>query len=99
MGRRGEFGVTRCLVRASLDRFGPARLEAAKTKWTQVDPTWPDQAADHEQKPMSAPVPLPIDAVRDAIVATLDAGSRAVLVAPPGAGKTTRVPLMLLDRP
>ncbi|MBE7219875.1 MAG: ATP-dependent helicase HrpB, partial [Caulobacteraceae bacterium] len=42
---------------------------------------------------------LPIEAVRDAIVTALDAGPRAVLVAPPGAGKTTRVPLMLLDRP
>ena len=48
---------------------------------------------------MTAPSNLPIEAVRDALVATLDAGTRAVLVAPPGAGKTTRVPLMLYDRP
>ncbi len=39
---------------------------------------------------------LPIDAVRDRIIATLDAHASAVLVAPPGAGKTTRVPLALL---
>ncbi len=29
--------------------------------------------------------------------AALEAGTQAVLVAPPGAGKTTRVPLALLD--
>lgn len=41
--------------------------------------------------------PLPIDAVLPDILAALDARSCAVLVAPPGAGKTTRVPLALLD--
>ncbi|MEN3350040.1 MAG: ATP-dependent helicase HrpB, partial [Bradyrhizobium sp.] len=30
---------------------------------------------------------------------TLDRNNAAVLVAPPGAGKTTRVPLALLDAP
>jgi ATP-dependent helicase HrpB len=34
-----------------------------------------------------------------AIVAALDAGPRLVVTAPPGAGKTTRIPLALLDRP
>ena len=43
--------------------------------------------------------PLPIDAVLPELLAALAAGSRAVLVAPPGAGKTTRVPLALLDAP
>ncbi len=43
--------------------------------------------------------PLPIDAVLDDIAGTLAAGNAAVLVAPPGAGKTTRVPLALLDAP
>lgn len=42
---------------------------------------------------------LPIDAVLGDLLATLDAASCAVLVAPPGAGKTTRVPLALLDAP
>lgn len=42
-------------------------------------------------------VPLPIDAVVPKLRSALDAGPRAVLVAPPGAGKTTRVPLALLD--
>jgi ATP-dependent helicase HrpB len=42
--------------------------------------------------------PLPIDAVLDELARTL-ADHAAVLVAPPGAGKTTRVPLALLDAP
>ncbi|MEO8758638.1 MAG: ATP-dependent helicase HrpB [Devosia sp.] len=40
---------------------------------------------------------LPIDAVLPDLRAALERGTRAVLVAPPGAGKTTRVPLALLD--
>lgn len=43
--------------------------------------------------------PLPIDAVVPEIRAAFAAGTRAVLVAPPGAGKTTRVPLALLGEP
>jgi ATP-dependent helicase HrpB len=43
--------------------------------------------------------PLPIDAVLDELARTLDRRNSAVLVAPPGAGKTTRVPLALLDEP
>ena len=43
--------------------------------------------------------PLPIDAVLHDIEAALAAHGLAVLVAPPGAGKTTRVPLALLDSP
>ncbi|TSJ64565.1 ATP-dependent helicase HrpB [Starkeya sp. 3C] len=43
--------------------------------------------------------PLPIDDALPALTAALRAGTRAVLVAPPGAGKTTRVPLALLDAP
>ncbi|HEY3353931.1 MAG TPA: ATP-dependent helicase HrpB, partial [Polyangia bacterium] len=41
--------------------------------------------------------PLPVDDVMPALVAALRAGSAAVLVAPTGAGKTTRVPPALLD--
>jgi ATP-dependent helicase HrpB len=41
--------------------------------------------------------PLPIDAVLGDLTCTLARHSTAVLVAPPGAGKTTRVPLALLD--
>jgi len=43
--------------------------------------------------------PLPIDVVLDDLARTLDGNNAAVLVAPPGAGKTTRVPLALLDAP
>ena len=43
--------------------------------------------------------PLPIDAVLPEVSAALETGTAAVLVAPPGAGKTTRVPLALLDAP
>ena len=41
---------------------------------------------------------LPIDDVLPALCQALRAHGRAVLVAPPGAGKTTRVPLALLDQ-
>src|SRR4051812_43096373 len=40
---------------------------------------------------------LPIDPVLPEIIETLRRCSSAVLVAPPGAGKTTRVPLALLE--
>jgi ATP-dependent helicase HrpB len=43
--------------------------------------------------------PLPIDAVLDDLSRALAENNAAVLVAPPGAGKTTRVPLALLDQP
>ncbi|HYO14312.1 MAG TPA: ATP-dependent helicase HrpB [Thermoanaerobaculia bacterium] len=38
------------------------------------------------------PAPLPIDGVLPALIAALREGSAAVLIAPTGAGKTTRVP-------
>jgi ATP-dependent helicase HrpB len=47
--------------------------------------------------PRSFDTPLPIDAVLDDLARTLERNNAAVLVAPPGAGKTTRVPLALLD--
>ncbi|MFL5228515.1 MAG: ATP-dependent helicase HrpB [Microvirga sp.] len=43
--------------------------------------------------------PLPIDEALPDLAAALAARANAVLVAPPGAGKTTRVPLALLDEP
>jgi ATP-dependent helicase HrpB len=49
--------------------------------------------------PRSFDTPLPIDAVLDELARTLAGHNAAVLVAPPGAGKTTRVPLALLDEP
>ncbi|WP_198377419.1 ATP-dependent helicase HrpB [Neoroseomonas rubea] len=42
---------------------------------------------------------LPVEEALPALVAALRAGSNAVLVAPPGAGKTTLVPLVLKDEP
>ncbi len=47
--------------------------------------------------PLSNAPALPIDAVLPAVHAALSERGRAVLVAAPGAGKTTRVPLALLD--
>ncbi len=41
--------------------------------------------------------PLPIDAALPELTAALRASNTAVLVAPPGAGKTTRVPLVLAE--
>ena len=49
--------------------------------------------------PRSFDTPLPIDAVLDELARVLTDHNAAVLVAPPGAGKTTRVPLALLDAP
>src|SRR4029453_16817715 len=43
--------------------------------------------------------PLPTDAARPELTAALRAGDAAVVVAPPGAGKTTRVPLVLAAEP
>ena len=42
---------------------------------------------------------LPVDDVLPDLCSHLRAGVNAVLVAPPGAGKTTRVPLALMDEP
>lgn len=42
---------------------------------------------------------LPVDAILPDLLAALEGRNSAVLVAPPGAGKTTRVPLALLDAP
>jgi ATP-dependent helicase HrpB len=43
--------------------------------------------------------PLPIDQALPALTAALRVSNSAVLVAPPGAGKTTRVPLVLAREP
>ncbi|CCD94567.1 ATP-dependent helicase [Bradyrhizobium sp. ORS 375] len=49
--------------------------------------------------PLRFDTPLPIDAALDELSGTLARSNTAVLVAPPGAGKTTRVPLALRDAP
>src|SRR5580700_9732907 len=48
---------------------------------------------------MTATDPLPIDAALPRLTAALRAGNAAVVVAPPGAGKTTRIPLVLAGEP
>lgn len=48
---------------------------------------------------MLKPAPLPIDEILPALRQALGRGNAAVLQAPPGAGKTTRVPLALLEEP
>jgi ATP-dependent helicase HrpB len=48
---------------------------------------------------MTDTAPLPIDDVLGPLRTALAGHSSAVLVAPPGAGKTTRAPLALLDEP
>lgn len=48
---------------------------------------------------MTGLLQLPIDALIPDVRRTLSAHARAVLVAEPGAGKTTRVPLALLNEP
>src|SRR5258706_15336279 len=52
-----------------------------------------------ESLPRNFDPPLPIDAVLEELARTLAGHNAAVVVAPPGAGKTTRVPLALLDEP
>lgn len=42
---------------------------------------------------------LPIDSLLPALKETLISRNSAVLVAAPGAGKTTRIPLALMDQP
>ena len=59
----------------------------------------PDEALPAIPAAMRPAAPLPIDAVAGDLARCLASQTRAVLVAPPGAGKTTRVPLILLDEP
>ncbi len=57
-------------------------------------PTAPRDAASTSPSPDR--IPLPIDPLLPALAAALDRGEQVVLEAPPGAGKTTRVPPSLL---
>ena len=56
-----------------------------------------DAGSDAASAELPGP-PLAVDAVLDPLLAALAGAGRAVLAAPPGAGKTTRVPLALLAR-
>src|SRR5262249_7243722 len=44
-------------------------------------------------------ISLPIDDALPGLTSALGGNNAAVLVAPPGGGQTTRVPLVLLDKP
>ncbi|HYC94395.1 MAG TPA: DEAD/DEAH box helicase, partial [Sphingomicrobium sp.] len=48
---------------------------------------------------MTRPPALPIDEVLPQLLTAMRGGPRALLIAPPGAGKTTRVAPALLDEP
>ena len=52
-----------------------------------------------EGEPPAMTTTLPIEEALPALLAALDAHPAAVLAAPPGAGKTTRVPLALMQAP
>ena len=58
----------------------------------------PDRAPDRKYAKFTLPH-LPIDECLDDLLETLRSRNSAVLVAPPGAGKTSRVPLLLADEP
>jgi len=79
-------------------------LEAGRV--SSLPPTGARGGGVDEPRPLAitAPVPdapaqppLPVDAVLPDLVTALAGAGRAVLQAPPGAGKTTRVPLALLE--
>ena len=53
--------------------------------------------ANFPDTPLPQDMPLPIDDVLPQIAQVLSTGNRLVLAAPPGAGKTTRVPLSLMN--
>ena len=57
----------------------------------------PQQPGTPPVPPTALPNALPIDAVLPEILAALAKGRSLVVEAPPGAGKTTRVPLALLE--
>src|SRR3974390_3759560 len=54
-------------------------------------------AGPHRDLMRTFDAPLPIASALPHLTAALRESNAAVLVAPPGAGKTTRVPLVLLD--
>src|SRR5437016_7036653 len=99
LGGRGRIGAKQ--------KSGWGGFSASATVWrVPLTPTLSPQGRGEgvrnatSDKPLrSFDTPLPIDAVLDDLARKLAGNNAAVLVAPPGAGKTTRVPLALLDEP
>jgi ATP-dependent helicase HrpB len=77
--------------------LGVRRLEPAARIVEETGPIAERFTKDAQLTSFAAP--LPIDDVLVALHSALAEHSSAVLVAPPGAGKTTRAPLALLDEP
>jgi ATP-dependent helicase HrpB len=77
--------------------LGARRLEPAPRIVEDTGPIAERFTKDAQLTSFAAP--LPIDDVLGALRSALAEHSSAVLVAPPGAGKTTRAPLALLDEP
>jgi ATP-dependent helicase HrpB len=77
--------------------LGARRLEPAPRIVEETGPIAKRFTKDAQLTSFAAP--LPIDDVLPALRSALAEHSSAVLVAPPGAGKTTRAPLALLGEP
>src|SRR5690606_7791407 len=64
---------------------------------TQEASPFPIQSRSPYPRPGMENTGLPVEAVMDQVRSALASAGTAVLVAPPGSGKTTVVPLRLLD--
>ena len=68
-----------------------------RTTGATISPSF--EAMTTRQTALDGLPPLPIDAVLPQLASALEGPGAAVVIAPPGAGKTTRIPLALLDAP
>src|SRR5262245_4317097 len=85
-------------LRGTCVSFSDGRLTLAYTSQASCRSRRPIVRVN--QSPMrSFEFDLPIDETLPALTAALRERNAAVVVAPPGAGKTTRVPLVLADEP
>src|SRR5262249_47356733 len=84
-GRGGEPPLRGNRARGAVASMMIARLRLRNGSCPRIQPS------------MTFAIPLPIDPILDEVRSALAAHASAVLVAPPGAGKTTRVPLALME--
>src|SRR5262245_37915891 len=84
-GRGGEAPLRGNRARGAVASMMMARLRLRNGSCPRIQPS------------MTFAIPLPIDPILDELRSALAAHASAVLVAPPGAGKTTRVPLALME--